>query len=155
MVNVATLIKAGRYREALSASASALEECDQYNIGGHSTTLRAMRALILYEPDERAEARLEVEAALPLLPSQGVVDALIPGYIVAARLSQPPALQAKAVEDFWPRFACRSDMAMLKLDFDVRSSAANSAMRMTAMGRERRLARRIGGPRSRHPSAPR
>ncbi len=86
VVNLAALIKAGRYREALAASTSALEESEYHGAGGHNAALHAMRALVLLERDERAQARLEIEAALPLLPTQGVVDGLVPGYLVAARL---------------------------------------------------------------------
>jgi ATP/maltotriose-dependent transcriptional regulator MalT len=86
IVHVAALIKAGRFRDALAASASALAETDQRGVRGFDATLRAMRALLLLERDERAQARAEVEAALPLLPTQSLVDALIPGYLVAARL---------------------------------------------------------------------
>lgn len=98
VLNVATLIKAGRYREALAANASALEESEQHGIGGQSASLHALGALILCERDERGQARLEIEAALPLLPSQGLVDALIPGYAVAARLQAADGDVAGALE---------------------------------------------------------
>jgi LuxR family transcriptional regulator, maltose regulon positive regulatory protein len=88
VVSTAASIKSGRHRDALAATASALQEGDAYGpgISGHCAMLHAMRAMLLYERDERGAALAEIEAALQLLPHQGVVDAMVAGYVAASRL---------------------------------------------------------------------
>lgn len=83
-----TLLKAGRHRDALADTAAALSKFPVTAAGaaGQVAVLRAVRAYILYERGQLAEALIETEAALPLLPHQGVVDSMIAGYLAAVRL---------------------------------------------------------------------
>lgn len=88
VVAAASLLKAGRHRDALADSASALSESPAFTPGatGLAAMLRAIRAFLLYERNQCADAMVEVEAALPLLPHQGIVDAMVAGYVAASRL---------------------------------------------------------------------
>ena len=88
VISAASLLKAGRHRDALADSASALAEAPAFTPGaaGLAAMLRAIRALLLYERNQCTDAMVEVEAALPLLPHQGIVDAMIAGYVAASRL---------------------------------------------------------------------
>lgn len=88
VVSATALLKAGQHRDALADSAAALASSPAYTPGaaGLVAMLRAMRAFLLYERDQCGEAMVEVEAALPLLPHQGIVDAMITGYVSASRL---------------------------------------------------------------------
>lgn len=88
VISAASLLKAGRHRDALADSASALSEAPAFTPGATSLAamLRAIRALLLYERNQCSDAMVEVEAALPLLPHQGIVDAMVAGYVAAARL---------------------------------------------------------------------
>ena len=88
VISAASLLKAGRHRDALADSASALSGAPAFTPGaaGLAAMLRAIRALLLYERNQCTEAMVEVEAALPLLPHQGIVDAMIAGYVAASRL---------------------------------------------------------------------
>ena len=88
VVSAASLLKAGRHRDALADSASALAEAPAFTPGaaGLAAMLRAIRALLLYERNQCADAMVEAEAALPLLPHQGIVDAIVAGYVAASRL---------------------------------------------------------------------
>lgn len=88
VVSAASLLKAGRHRDALADVPSALAEAPAFTPGatGLVAMLRAIRALLLYERNDCAGAMVEVEAALPLLPHQGIVDAMVAGYVAASRL---------------------------------------------------------------------
>ena len=88
VISAASLLKAGRHRDALADSASALAEEPAFAPGaaGLAAMLRAIRALLLYERNQCTDAMVEVEAALPLLPHQGIVDAMVAGYVAASRL---------------------------------------------------------------------
>lgn len=88
VVSAASLLKAGRHRDALADVSSALTEAPAFAPGatGLVAMLRAIRALLLYERNDCAGAMAEVEAALPLLPHQGIVDAMVAGYVAASRL---------------------------------------------------------------------
>jgi LuxR family maltose regulon positive regulatory protein len=88
VISAASLLKAGRHRDALADSTSALSGSPAFTPGatGLAAMLRAIRALLLYERNQCAEAMVEVEAALPLLPHQGIVDAMVAGYVTASRL---------------------------------------------------------------------
>lgn len=88
VISAASLLKAGRHRDALADSASAMAGAPAFTPGaaGLAAMLRAIRGLLLYERNQRAEAMVEVEAALLLLSHQGIVDAMIAGYVAASRL---------------------------------------------------------------------
>lgn len=88
VVSAASLLKAGRHRDALADVSSALAEAPAFTPGatGLVAMLRAIRALLLYERNDCAGAMVEAEAALPLLPHQGIVDAMVAGYVAASRL---------------------------------------------------------------------
>lgn len=88
VVSAASLLKAGRHRGALADSASALAEAPAFTPGaaGLAAMLRAIRALLLHERNQCTDAMVEAEAALPLLPHQGIVDAMVAGYVAASRL---------------------------------------------------------------------
>ena len=88
VVSAASLLKAGRHRDALADASSALTEAPAFVPGatGLVAMLRAIRALLLYERNDCAGAMVEAEAALPLLPHQGIVDAMVAGYVAASRL---------------------------------------------------------------------
>lgn len=88
VVSAASMLKAGRHRDALADATSALAEAPAFTPGatGLVAMLRAIRALLLYERNDCAGAMLEAEAALPLLPHQGIVDAMVAGYVAASRL---------------------------------------------------------------------
>lgn len=88
VISAASLLKAGRHRDALADSASALSEDLAFAPGsaGLAAMLRAIRALLLYERNQCTDAMAEVEAVLPLLPHQGIVDAMVAGYVAASRL---------------------------------------------------------------------
>lgn len=88
VISAASLLKAGRHRDALADSASALAEAPAFTPGaaGLAAMLRAIRALLLHERNQCADAMVEAEAALPLLPHQGIVDAMVAGYVAASRL---------------------------------------------------------------------
>ncbi len=88
VISAASLLKAGRHRDALADSASALAEAPAFTPGaaGLAAMLRAIRGLLLYERNQCTDAMVEVQAALPLLPHQGIVDAMIVGYVAASRL---------------------------------------------------------------------
>lgn len=88
VISCASLLKAGQHRDALADSAAALSGAPAFAPGsaGLVSMLRAIRAMLLYERNQCADAMAEVEAALPLLPHQGIVDAMVAGYVTAARL---------------------------------------------------------------------
>src|SRR3990167_6289805 len=93
VISAASLLKAGRHRDALADSASALSGAPAFTPGaaGLAAMLRAIRALRQQWQrrlhfNQCTEAMVEVEAALPLLPHQGIVDAMVAGYVAASRL---------------------------------------------------------------------
>ncbi len=86
VVSAVALLKAGRHRDARAEIAAALPADPAADRTGLVAMLRAMHALLLYERGLLTEATSEAEAALPLLPHQGVVDAMVAGYVAAARL---------------------------------------------------------------------
>jgi LuxR family transcriptional regulator, maltose regulon positive regulatory protein len=88
VVSTLALVKAGQHRAALTEATAALADLALMGngMGGLAAMLHAARALLLYERDLRSEAQAEVEVALPLLEHQGIVDAMIAGYVAAARL---------------------------------------------------------------------
>ncbi|HEY8857068.1 MAG TPA: LuxR C-terminal-related transcriptional regulator [Rugosibacter sp.] len=88
VISAASLLKAGRHRDALADIGSALTDAPAFVPGaaGLASMLHAIRALLLYERNLCTESMVEVETALPLLSHQGIVDALIAGYVAASRL---------------------------------------------------------------------
>jgi LuxR family maltose regulon positive regulatory protein len=88
VISAAALLKAGMYRDALADIDSTLTEAPAFAPGatGLVAMLHAIRAAALYERNQCAEAMVAVELALQLLPHQGIVDAMISGYVTAARL---------------------------------------------------------------------
>lgn len=88
VVSALTQVKAGAYRAALSEASAGLAQIAEANDSqdGLAAMLHAVRGQVLYERDQCAEARAEIELALPLLEHQGIVDALVACYVTAARL---------------------------------------------------------------------
>lgn len=88
VVSTLTLVKAGQHRAALTEANAALPELARLGgeAGGLAAMLHAARALLLHERDLCSQAQADIEIALPLLEHQGIVDAMIAGYVAAARL---------------------------------------------------------------------
>ncbi len=87
VVSLLTLIKAGRHRQARAEISTSLKSIDgEDGASSQRAMLLGIQALLHYERDELAEARTALEDCLPLLPDQGLADAVICGYITAARL---------------------------------------------------------------------
>lgn len=88
VVSTLALVKSGQHRSALTEATAALADLTRMGntLGGLTAMVHAARALLLYERDLCSEAQADVEVALPLLEHQGIVDAMIAGYVTAARL---------------------------------------------------------------------
>ncbi|MGB0955339.1 MAG: LuxR C-terminal-related transcriptional regulator [Panacagrimonas sp.] len=80
-------VRLGGYRDALAEIEQGLSRCgDTPGFGGQRAMLRALEAFIRYERNELPTVRDLLDASLPLLPDQGMVDSLVLGYCAAARL---------------------------------------------------------------------
>lgn len=87
VVSLLTLLKAGRHRQARAEIFTSLKSiAGEDGASSQRAMLLGIQALLHYERDELTEARAALEDCLPLLPDQGIVDAVICGYITAARL---------------------------------------------------------------------
>ncbi|TJY59477.1 hypothetical protein E4T66_13930 [Sinimarinibacterium sp. CAU 1509] len=87
VVSLLTLLKAGRHRQARAEIFTSLKSISGEDwASSQRAMLLGIQALLHYERDELAEARAALEDCLPLLPDQGLADAVICGYITAARL---------------------------------------------------------------------
>ena len=88
LVAVLTLLKQGDFRELLAETdASAVELAGaRAGIADLAALIQAAGALARYERGDFAQCQAALETALPRLHRQGVVDAMIAGYVAAARL---------------------------------------------------------------------
>ncbi len=81
------LLKEGQWRSALAASrASLLDWKDRSDARSERGMLLAIEAFVHYERNDLATARAMLDESLQLLYRQGIVDAIIAGYVTAARI---------------------------------------------------------------------
>lgn len=88
VIGALALLKEGRYREALVETESAARELSggEAGVADLVALLRATGSLVSYERGELENCQAGLEAAMPHLHRQGIVDAMISGYVAAARL---------------------------------------------------------------------
>lgn len=87
VVSLLVLLKTGRHRQARAEIATSLDAmAGEDGPASQRAMLLGMQALLCYERNDLAEARMALDDCLALLPDQGLVDAVICGYIAAARL---------------------------------------------------------------------
>lgn len=88
VIGAVALLKEGRYREVLVETDSAARELSggEAGVADLVALLRATGALVSYERGEFEQCQTALEAAMPHLHRQGIVDAMIAGYVAAARL---------------------------------------------------------------------
>lgn len=87
VVSLITLLKAGRHRQAMAEINTSLKSMSREdNPISQRTMVLGIRALLHYERNELEQARAVLEDCLPSLPDQGIVDAVVCGYIAASRL---------------------------------------------------------------------
>ncbi|SEQ41007.1 ATP-, maltotriose-and DNA-dependent transcriptional regulator MalT [Solimonas aquatica] len=87
VVSLLNLLKAGRHRHARAEVATSLRlAAGEGGLSNLRAMLLGIQSMLHYERDELAQARAALEDCLPALPDQGIVDAIVCGYVTAARL---------------------------------------------------------------------
>lgn len=88
VVGIASLLKEGRFREVLAETAAAELELRDYRAGVVDLValMKATSSLASYERGDFEQCQAALESAMPRLHRQGIVDAMIAGYVAAARL---------------------------------------------------------------------
>lgn len=88
VIGLLSLIKEGRFRELLAESEAIVGEGPGVSPGITDLMglMKAACAFVRYERNELGQSRAALEIAMPRLHRQGIVDAMIAGYVTAARL---------------------------------------------------------------------
>lgn len=88
VVGIVSLLKEGRFREVVAETAVAEVELQDGRSGVTDLValMKATSALASYERGDLDQCQAALEIAMPCLHRQGIVDAMIAGYVAAARL---------------------------------------------------------------------
>lgn len=100
VIQALSLLKQGHYREVLAETEVATRELAGARAGVADllALLRAAAALVHYERDELEPCIQALDAAMPHLHRQGIVDAMIAGYVAAARVQAARGHLAAALD---------------------------------------------------------
>ncbi|WP_093280958.1 LuxR C-terminal-related transcriptional regulator [Solimonas aquatica] len=100
VVGVAALLKEGRFREVLAETAAAEAEFGDARAGVADllALMKATSALASYERGDFENCLAALEVAMPCLHRQGIVDAMIAGYVAAARLQAARGQMSAALD---------------------------------------------------------
>ncbi|MGQ0502328.1 MAG: LuxR C-terminal-related transcriptional regulator [Panacagrimonas sp.] len=100
VINALALLKEGRFREVLAESDVASREVASAiaGIADVAALTKAISALVYYERGEFEQCKAALEVAMPSLHRQGIVDAMIAGYVAAARLQAAQGRLAAALD---------------------------------------------------------
>ncbi|MDT0499266.1 LuxR C-terminal-related transcriptional regulator [Algiphilus sp. W345] len=87
VIQALSLLKQGHYREVLVETETGMRElAGTQDVADLLALLRATAALVQYERGDLDQCIQSLNAAMPHLHRQGIVDAMIAGYVAAARV---------------------------------------------------------------------
>lgn len=100
VIQALSLLKQGHYREVLAETEVATRElaASRAGVADLLAMLRATAALVHYERDDLEPCIQALDAAMPHLHRQGIVDAMIAGYVAAARVQAARGHLAAALD---------------------------------------------------------
>lgn len=100
VIDALSLLKQGRYREVLAETEAATRELagSRAGVADLLTLLSATTALVRYERGELERCTEALDAAMPHLHRQGIVDAMIAGYVAASRVQVASGQLAAALD---------------------------------------------------------